>query len=268
MVQLFEREKVEEGRQSSKGNQLKWKNGHRWYKADYAGYEGLAEYVSSRLMDFSTLDKKSYIAYDTEEIQYRDTKYRGCVSDDFLPQGWQMITLERLFHSCRGESLYRQIYQFAETEDRLRFLVEETQRMTGLRDFGIYISRLLTLDALFLNEDRHMHNIAVLMDEMGNFHECPVFDNGAALLSDMTMDYPLSADVDSCMRRVRAKTLCPDFDEQLDTAEKLYGKHIRFSFERNDLKRILSEEPYYPEEMKARVAYILTMQMRKYRYLW
>ena len=32
---------------SSKGNQLKWFDGDSWYKADYAGYEGLAEYVCS-----------------------------------------------------------------------------------------------------------------------------------------------------------------------------------------------------------------------------
>lgn len=30
---------------SSKGNQLKWKDGDFWYKADYMGYEGLAEVV-------------------------------------------------------------------------------------------------------------------------------------------------------------------------------------------------------------------------------
>ena len=30
-------------RKSSKGNQLKWVLGKTWYKADYLGYEGLAE---------------------------------------------------------------------------------------------------------------------------------------------------------------------------------------------------------------------------------
>ena len=42
-VELFEQEIVAPDRQSSKGNQLKWKNGGYWYKADAAGYEGLAE---------------------------------------------------------------------------------------------------------------------------------------------------------------------------------------------------------------------------------
>lgn len=42
-------------------------------------------------------------------------------------------------------------------------LVEETERAAGIKNFGIYIRRLLTVDALFLNEDRHKHNIAVLL---------------------------------------------------------------------------------------------------------
>ena len=36
-------------RQSSKGNQLKWKSEGIWYKADYTGYEGLVEYMISHL---------------------------------------------------------------------------------------------------------------------------------------------------------------------------------------------------------------------------
>ncbi len=37
-------------------------------------------------------------------------------------------------------------------KDRLKILVEQVERTTGLKDFGIYMSKLITLDALFLNE--------------------------------------------------------------------------------------------------------------------
>ena len=47
MVELFEQNIRTNTRQSSKGNQLKWENEGIWYKADYTGYEGLAEYVLS-----------------------------------------------------------------------------------------------------------------------------------------------------------------------------------------------------------------------------
>ena len=50
MIELFEQNERMQNRQSSKGNQLKWENEGIWYKADYTGYEGLAEYVISHLL--------------------------------------------------------------------------------------------------------------------------------------------------------------------------------------------------------------------------
>ena len=97
---------------------------------------------------------------------------------------WQLITLERLFSNFFGKSLYQSIYQMDGAEQRAEFLVEQVKRMTGLTEFGAYLCKLLTIDALFLNEDRHTHNIAVLLDPDGKYHYCPIFDNGAALLSD------------------------------------------------------------------------------------
>ena len=47
MIELFEQNERMQDRQSSKGNQLKWENAGIWYKADYTGYEGMAEYMLS-----------------------------------------------------------------------------------------------------------------------------------------------------------------------------------------------------------------------------
>ena len=47
MVELFEDNVKLFDRHSSKGNQLKWEKDGIWYKADYTGYEGFAEYVIS-----------------------------------------------------------------------------------------------------------------------------------------------------------------------------------------------------------------------------
>lgn len=137
MIELGDKNVRTSLRQSSKGNQLKWEHEGIWYKADYTGYEGLAD--------------------------------------------------------------------------------------------RHYLSRLLTIDALFLNEDRHMHNVAVLRDKTGAYHFSPVFDNGCALLSDTTMDYPLSDDIIDLIPEVHAKTLCRDFNEQLDAVEKLYGQTMKFA---------------------------------------
>ena len=68
MVELFEQNIRTNDRQSSKGNQLKWENEGIWYKADYIGYEGLAEYLISHLIKKSTLLKDEFVLYDLEEI--------------------------------------------------------------------------------------------------------------------------------------------------------------------------------------------------------
>lgn len=268
MIELFEQDAKTEILQSSKGNQLKWEHEGIWYKADYTGYEGLAEYMIANLLAYSTLAPEEYVVYQTEEIRYKQNRYCACKSKNFLPEGWKLITLERLFQSLCGESLNKSIYSIKEHEDRICFLTEQMVRMTGLKEFGVYLNKLLTIDAIFLNEDRHTHNIAVLLDDMGKYHYCPVFDNGAALLSDITMDYPLHGELEELMSEVKAKTFCQDFDEQLELVERLYGEHLHFFFGEKEIDRLLEEEPYYPKEIKQRVKMILIHQKRKYQYLF
>ena len=253
---------------SSKGNQLKWERQGIWYKADYTGYEGLSEYMVSELLRYSNMEEDEFILYETEEILYKSTRYLGCKSKSFLPQGWQIITLERLFYQTYAQSLYKSIYRIQETEERCRFLVQQVEQMTGLKNFGAYLVRLLTIDALFLNEDRHTHNIAVLCDDLGEFHYCPIFDNGAALLSDLIMDYPMNREITELIPQVGAKTLCLDFDEQLDAVESIYGQTLHFSFNEHTIDELLEKEQHYSDEIKARVKQILLQQRRKYQYLF
>ena len=122
----------------------------------------------------------------------------------------------------------------------------------------------MTIDAFFLNEDRHTHNIAVLMDEEEKYHYCPIFDNGAGLLSDTTMDYPLNIALEKLIGRVTSKTFGKDFD----AAEKLYGQHIKFNFGEKDVWVLLEKEKYYSEEIKERVMQVIREQRRKYSYLF
>ena len=207
MIELFEQNERMQDRQSSKGNQLKWENAGIWYKADYTGYEGLAEYMISHLLIKSTLKPEEFVRYDLEEIKYKRQVYQGVKSRTFLSEDWQIITLERLFQKMYGNSLNQMLWKMDDAEQRLRFLEEQVERMTGLRGFGIYLNKLLTIDAIFLNEDRHTHNIAVLMNGAGMFKYCPIFDNGGGLLSDTILDYPLGEDTFDLMETVWAKTV-------------------------------------------------------------
>ncbi len=274
MVRLFEQDIRTIGRQSSKGNQLKWENNGTWYKADYTGYEGLSEYVISLLLCDSSLNKQEFVVYRPVEISYRSTIYKGAESRNFLHDDWQIITLEHLFRSFFNESLYDAVFKIRDHTERLRFIVSQVERITGLHEFGKYMNKILTIDAFFLNEDRHTHNIAVLMNGKGKFDYCPVFDNGAGLLADITMDYPLNGDIYRMMNEVRSKTFSEDFPEQLEISEKLYGNNITFSFSRQKVDDLLgfsqenADVMIYPAEIRERVRKIIYEQIRKYQYLF
>lgn len=268
MIKLFEASRVELGRQSSKGNQLKWRADGIWYKADYLGYEGLAEYIVSGLLQYTDMRREEFICYDTEQIVYKRASYCGCKSTDFLDRGWQLITLERLYKNAYNRSLYRDMYALDTPEKRLEYLVKRVRSLTGLTGFDSYMSKLLTIDAFFLNEDRHMHNIAVLIDPQGKYHYCPYFDHGGALLSDMATDYPEEGDIVEMIDEVQAKTISMDFDEQLEAAERLYGQQIEFRFKETDLDRLLQTEPFYSAKTKERVKEIVMLQKSKYSYLF
>ena len=267
MIELFEGNLQDMGRKSSKGNQLKWEKDGFWYKADQLGYEGLSECVVSRLLKFSSLTEDEYVPYEPEEIRYKKQVYKGCKSRDFS-DGWQVITLERLFKNLYGDGLNKGIYSIANHKERLHYLVEQVERVTGIKNFGEYICKLFTVDAFFLNEDRHTHNISVLTDRKNNFRLCPIYDNGAALLSDTIMDYPIGIDIYEEIKNVKAKTICDSFDEQLDIAEELYGQQVHFSFTRKDIQCALADLKIYDKAITDRVEQILLEQRRKYNYLF
>lgn len=46
------------------------------------------------------------------------------------------------------------------------------------------------------------------------------------------------------------------------------GDQLKFKFTKSDVRNILKNEPYYPEDIKMRVEKIIYEQMRKYVYLF
>ena len=268
MVELFKQNIRTNIRQSSKGNQLKWENEGTWYKADYTGYEGLAEYVISHLLKYTNLNEDEYVLYEPEQIKYKRQIYKGVRSRTFIDGDWQIITLERLFKNVYNESLTSVLWHMSDVKERLEFLVNAIKNITGLNNWGEYICRLFTIDAFFLNEDRHMHNIAVLMNGQGKTALCPFFDQGAGLMSDTSLDYPLGVDPMIMLGEVQAKTVCASFEEALDAAEKLYGYHLKFSFAKSDVRKLIDSAGIYSDEEKRRVKTIIFQQMRKYQYLF
>lgn len=254
---------------SSKGNQNKWYKDGWWYKEDGLGYESLSEIVVSALLKKTSIEP--FVSYEYAEIVHGDQKLCGCRSRDFMEESDdRVIPVERLFLAYEGEGASQALLAFRDIKERIRYVVDVVERVTGLSDFGGYLKKMLTIDAVFFNEDRHFNNIAVIQKKDGSFRECPLFDHGAALFSDIRGDYPLAMSVMDCRAKIKAKPFSTDFDEQLDLCELLYPEgEICMDFTVSDVKKLLDNwHGVYPSAILERVQETLTDQIRKYQYLF
>ena len=126
------------------------------------------------------------------------------------------------------------------------------------------------LDFLISNCDRNTRNYGFLRDPdtLKVKQLAPIFDNGAGIMSDIMMEYPMSIDAIHYIDKVKSKTFCDDFAEQVDIAEKLYGEHIRFSFGYNDVKSIVDRAEMYDEKIRNRTIEIVMQMRSRYKYLF
>ena len=97
-----------------------------------------------------------------------------------------------------------------------------------------------------LNDDRHLNNIAVISKD-GSFDYCPVFDQGAGLLSNV-MYNPFEIIPKSLISQAEARPFRTTFNRQIHTMESVYGKQLDIPhFTRTQLAQMV--EPlleYYP----------------------
>ena len=222
-VKLFTNDKVAET--SSKGNQEKWfdKDTNKWYKLDQFGYEALAETIISRLLEKSNMPFP-FAKYEMERLNVHGRERTGCSSDNFLKDGESIITLSHLFARYLGGSLKSTLEKLPSDKKRIKYLGEETALITGLQKFPEYLTLLFEIDALFLNDDRHLNNIAVI-EKNGKFDYCPIFDNGAALLSNIQLS-PMDIDPQGLIKNVVARPFNTSFTRQMNTARTLFGKQL------------------------------------------
>ncbi len=256
-----------EGHYSSKGNQWKWREGDYWYKADQLGYETLAETVISHILLNSTI--KEHVVYEPVWIVHRDKELFGCKSKNFLGEQQELITLEKLFRQHVGMSLSKELSYFSDVKKRISYTVDHVINYTGLMDFGEYLTKILEMDAFFLNEDRHTNNIAVLYDlEKKEYGYCPYFDMGLSLFADVKQDFPMEKSLEVCRKDIIAKPFSRDFDEQLDAANELYGSYLRFTLSKEDMVKEVGKWDFpYDREIIERAKTILRDQADKYRYM-
>lgn len=216
---------------TSKGNQTKWYADGKFIKADTMGYESIAEAVVSDFLGYT--DIMNYVDYGLCKIDYEGKSYFGCYSNNFLMSDEVCVSFYSLLKKYFGSEnrLNSQAKRFSGVNwfNTVKTIIED---MTGL-DLTLYLSQILTLDALILNEDRHLNNLCVIRGS-DYWRVCPIFDNGLSLLSDID-DYPMSVNARGLMYRVKSKPFSTDFYKQFKYAGSVPIK-VNFGRYREDLE--------------------------------
>ena len=248
---------------SSKGNQEKWLENGRWYKLDLFGYEGLAETVTSALLAKTNVKKLGfrYVSYRMERLEVHRKIRNGCSSANFLMPGETIYTLADLLRKGVGPHWQKEVSRQPNLRSKVYWIVDRTVQLTGLKDFGNYLTLLFEMDMLFGNEDRHMNNIAILR-RGEDFDYCPIFDFGAGLLSNVR-DYPMEINPKALVRQLKAYPLETTFLRQIHAAQKIYGPQLRWNFSIDDITKALAEPlTYYAERDQSYICERVQMVIR------
>lgn len=239
-IRLVSNEKIAET--SSKGNQEKWFENGRWYKLDQFGYEALAETLISVLLERSNIERDTpftFVRYQMERLNVHGRERTGCCSENFCADGQAIITLSHLFRQYYGTPLAELLSRQSSDKKRIAYLAEATAELTGLDRFPQYLTLLFEIDALFLNDDRHLNNIAVT-ERDGKFDYCPIFDQGAGLLSN-TQLLPMDIAPKALIASQKARPFNTTFNRQAGTARTLYGAQLNMPrLSRKEIERELS----------------------------
>ena len=269
-IQLVTDEKIAET--SSKGNQEKWYDqvSDRWYKLDQFGYEALAETVISTVLEQSNIQTDTpftFVLYHMERLRVHGRERTGCSSKNFLQPGQALITINRLLSSYLGKPLREKLVRLPSDKKRIAYLAEATAELTGLELFPQYLTLLFEVDALFCNDDRHLNNIAVI-EQNGKFDYCPIFDNGAGLLSNTQLSQ-MDILPPALISALQARPFNTTFTRQMNTARSLYGMQLVMpKLTTSDIREVLGPVlNYYPQRdrgiMTDRVETCILIRQRK-----
>ena len=247
----------------SKGNQGKYHIEDEWIKTDYLGYEAASEYLASELLRNSNI--LHYVKYSLDKIQIENKNgffrnMTGCISQDFLKNGGEIVTLDKFLKQILNTTFEKEI-KGKSTKDAIQHIVNLVEENTGIHNFGNYLTAMFEFDAFILNEDRHVQNI-VLINKNGQYEPGPIFDNGAAFLSDIEQEYPLEEKTNRLINCVKAKPFNSSFDKQVKACHELYGKQLSLTI--MDISSQIDKIKFcYGDRIANRIQHIYDIQLNK-----
>lgn len=155
----------------------------------------------------------------------------------FLHPDESFISFERLYEMTHGGHLENVIRQFDTCAERIEY-VQDFLIDNFNYDCSDYLSQILTLDALTLNDDRHFNNLGIIIDNnTGICRTAPIFDNGAAFLSDYEK-FDLIDSIEENIKKVYARPFSANHLRQALDAE------IGLKLDYDKLYSLLANEPH------------------------
>lgn len=194
------------GESFSEGNQIKFIQYGYFYKVDQLGYEGLAEAIVSELERY--IRNIEFIDYRVCRIIVGDKIYTGCLSK--YNSNLVDITLYDLLRREYSQSFI--LDKMNNGIDSVRF-VESFMYSRHNLNIHEYLGKLIKLDALVLNNDRHLKNIGFELSN-GCLKPSRFYDFGGSLLLDI-QKYPIYDSISRNLRKVKSKPFSRSFKKQV-----------------------------------------------------
>lgn len=149
--------------------------GGYWYKEDFKGGEALAEVlVSTFLRSCNYMTSKDFVSYYFKHTSVASFDLRTCVSPNFLQKEEQFISFKDLL-----SLVHYSTETLVDFDSKLNFIDSVFQQTAG-QSFREELLRMLTLDVMFRNTDRHLSNFGIILASNGSIRFAPIFDNGLA----------------------------------------------------------------------------------------
>lgn len=184
---------------TSDGTQMKYFSKGYWYKTNNEGEEDIVEYLVSKLLSFTDMPKEYYVRYERGLVNGK----KACRSKTFINPDETFVTLDRMHVNVTGQRLHEAIRLMKGIEESAKYVLVFFKDVIHL-DLSPYFSRVFTADYITLNEDRHFHNLGVIMSVDGKYRPAPIFDNGKSLLNtNPSINYRLS--IEQNIKRVTAR---------------------------------------------------------------
>lgn len=200
------------------GVQPKFLYNNYYYKVDDFGKESITEELVTKVLLFSNLNIEDFVQYEQGIINGKT----GCRSLNFLQSNEDFVSFNEMHTRITNERLDWHLRR-SNMQEKIEYTTEFIKKHTGV-NIEDYLRKNITLDYIVRNVDRHFSNFGLIFNDDGTIKTAPIFDNGASLMSEMSIMYDRS--LEDNITELKAKPFCDNIEEMY----KYFGCGFKVDF--------------------------------------